>query len=142
MKKTKINYNRFKFRIYDFKTKKMTYLENESMGFDLPAIIAECKKGNCALMQCTGFIDQNNNLIYEGDWLKGELCYINKEMQNITHYSDHTVIFSNGCFHFRLGNNKDYQQPMIMQNNDADFMKFDMEIVGNIYENIDERHES
>jgi hypothetical protein len=130
----KINYNRFKFRIYDFNAKRMTFLEDESMGFDLPAIIEECKKGNYALMQCTGFTDINNNLIYEGDLLEDRDIYENEDGEELEDISIHSVIFADGCFQFEVNKDKNNREIMTACEDNADFMKFDYKIIGNIYE--------
>lgn len=65
--KNTINLDRVHFRIWNLETATMVYLENESLGYDLPAICENVKNGKYILMQSIGIKDKQNNLLYEGD---------------------------------------------------------------------------
>jgi uncharacterized phage protein (TIGR01671 family) len=71
------------------------------------------------ICQFTGFIDKNNNEIYEGDILKRE-------------HSIYEVLFKDGAW--LLTDVKDYYKESFYYLHLFDFLK--TEIIGNIFENV------
>lgn len=133
--------DRFKFRCFSLKTKKM--YEVDSLHLDSkdgewvwvhyynPIYDKDLKiqivQPHAVLMQCTGLKDKNGKLIYEGDIIKFK--------DNITINGSKTHI-SAVKFNEQFNTYMYHAECMGLYTiNKAQNKKFDVEVIGNIYEN-------
>ena len=77
-------------------------------------------------LQFTGLHDKNGKEIYEGDIVK----MLDEWIDHYTLYSNHQIEFGSGCF--RLENGVPLYDCL---DEDSDFEKLVLEVIGNIYEN-------
>ena len=125
--------DRFKFRVWNKKVKKMydvksmSYIDGVIKRIEVQsdigiAIFDEYGKhiDNCILMQCTGLKDKNGKLIYEGDILK--LAEFGKPVE-VKHRALGFVLRRGASNTVGYDNDK--------------YIPEDCEVIGNIYENHD-----
>lgn len=114
---------RFKFRAYNRKTKKLIYdVELINKRF-----VEFVEDKNIVLMQSTGLKDKNGKLIYEGDMLGTDL----KRPYNI-------VVFRNGMFMLECEDTNGIYYDLfcgVCDDLKKDIDRCNNEIIGNIYEN-------
>lgn len=124
--------DRFKFRAYNFLSKKYTYFDEPEVQFAERNSVYLCGLimplldekqslyfGKYELQQCTGLKDKNGKLIYEGDIvqvLDDEIPYIIEYEQDRAMFVIHSEIDRVCC-------------------NFDNYSGSELEIIGNIYEN-------
>jgi uncharacterized phage protein (TIGR01671 family) len=122
--------DRFKFRIWDKKLKKLAkwgdnpYHNMEIMNYIcVENPVTDWRHEDYILMQCTGLKDKNNKLIYEGDIINIWCKNLAKNQISDVFYCEEIAAF---CFHYET----DYGNivPCTM-------VKTEIEVIGNIYEN-------
>jgi uncharacterized phage protein (TIGR01671 family) len=111
--------NRFKFRVFSIKEKKMYYFElfQNDENYLLNGIGYEVEKDDI-IMQCTGVKDKNGKLIYEGDILEHNTLI-------------GEVFFDCGCFCIRYYDSR-YTDTLLCNENSMN------KIIDNIYEDLEE----
>lgn len=136
--------NRFKFRIWDKKLKKLAkwgdnpYHNMEIMNYIcVENPVTDWKHEDYILMQCTGLKDKNGKLIYEGDIVKyicdSDWCADGYHQCIDCHSGENFKIYWNENFcKFQYST---YDENELNFDIDEDTAEICLEVIGNIYEN-------
>lgn len=118
--------DRYKYRVFNKHTKEFEYSFVGAINTQPFSDITRYEKPQ----MCTGLIDKNSKLIYEGDILKNVVNeYINngkwvsKEYKGIVSFDDGAYKFNNTCLKNSMSDCEYY------------YDAFDCEIIGNIWQN-------
>lgn len=127
--------DRFRFRVWqaELQVPKMKY--NSGIGF----IKNQLDDTDCVIMQCTGFKDKNNNLIYEGDIINDKSNHIRVVVWEQDSFK-YPALKTSRYFHSPISNKLeerkvDLRGKLTFQDNVYKCDKKHFEVIGNIYEN-------
>lgn len=123
--------DRFKFRAWDKQLNSFLAHNEEDKTFSLHIFEDICKSDKYELLQCTGFRDRNDTLIFEGDIVS--CSFISDDTKKIE-YSLMIVSYINeiGAFVFKGTKFSSCFTDFIS----TDYIQQEYEVVGNIYENL------
>lgn len=124
--------HRLSFRIWNKKRKKMYYVSSIDIEYNIINYLDDdgdytsINIDKCCLLQSTGFCDKNDNYIYEGDIVHVVGDYGYNEMDNEPYH--HNCIYE-------IKDIRELASEWGLMN--AIDAEFDIEIIGNVYENKD-----